>query len=379
MLKILITAVIGLAALSANVQQGFSIKGKVSGNHEGKKVILSYSNPAGLKEKIKDSTIVKNGSFSFKGKIAGIVKAELVMSAPGKEIDRADWRRFEEMDLQDLYLENKVFTVTGPNIKHALIKGGSVQADYLVLKAQLKPLGDKMRPLSQKMTQYYAEGNEKGRAELFPKLQALANSKKEVEADYFKKNPDSYVSLYILDGQGGTDNPSFEAKFNKLSARVRNSEMGRAYVARLNAIKSVDVGQPAKDFVQNNTEDKPVSLSSLRGKYVLLDFWASWCGPCRSEHPSMKKAYQKFKDKGFEIIAVSMDNKKDSWLKAIAEDGVPWIQVSDLKGTKNQVTLMYGVSAIPQNFLIDPNGKIIAKSLRGEELEKLLAEIIVSR
>lgn len=376
MLKTLITAVIGLLAISANAQQGFLIKGKITGNHEGKKVILSYPNQAGLKEKIKDSTIVKNGSFSFKGKIAGVLAAELVMSAPGKEIDRADWRRFEEMDLQEFYLENKVFTVTGPNIKRAMIKGGSVQADYLVLKAQLKPVKDKMLPLTEKMRQYYTEGNEKGREELFPQLQALAKAKNDVEEDYFKKNPDSYVSLYILNNHGGTDNPSFEANFNKLSARIRNSEMGRELIATINAIKSVDVGQSAKDFVQNNTEDKPVSLSSFKGKYVLLDFWASWCGPCRSEHPSMKMAYQKFKNKGFEIIAVSMDNKKDAWLKAIAEDGVPWTQVSDLKGTKNQVTLMYGVSAIPQNFLIDPDGKIIAKSLRGDELEKKLTELI---
>lgn len=376
MLKTLITAVIGLLAISANAQDGFLIKGKITGNHEGKKVILSYPNQAGLKEKIKDSTIVKNGSFSFKGKIAGVLAAELVMSAPGKEIDRADWRRFEEMDLQEFYLENKVFTVTGPNIKRAMIKGGSVQADYLVLKAQLKPVKDKMLPLTEKMRQYYTEGNEKGREELFPQLQALAKAKNDVEENYFKKNPDSYVSLYILNNHGGTDNPSFEANFNKLSARIRNSEMGRGLIATINAIKSVDVGQSAKDFVQNNTEDKPVSLSSFKGKYVLLDFWASWCGPCRSEHPSMKMAYQKFKNKGFEIIAVSMDNKKDAWLKAIAEDGVPWTQVSDLKGTKNQVTLMYGVSAIPQNFLIDPDGKIIAKSLRGDELEKKLTELI---
>ncbi|WP_316815703.1 TlpA disulfide reductase family protein [Pedobacter nyackensis] len=376
MLKTLITAVISLLAMSVNAQQGFLIKGKISGNHEGKKVILSYPNQAGLKENIKDSTIVKNGSFSFKGKIAGVVAAELVMSAPGKEIDRADWRRFEEMDLQEFYLENKVFTATGPNIKRAMIKGGSVQADYLVLKAQLKLVKDKMRPLTEKMTQYYTEGNEKGREELFPQLQALAKAKNDVEDDYFKKNPDSYVSLYILNNHGGTDNPSFEANFNKLSARIRNSEMGRGLIATMNAIKSVDVGQSAKDFVQNNTEGKPVSLSSFKGKYVLLDFWASWCGPCRNEHPSMKMAYQKFKNKGFEIIAVSMDNKKDAWLKAIAEDGVPWTQVSDLKGTKNQVTLMYGVSAIPQNFLIDPEGKIIAKSLRGDELEKKLNELI---
>lgn len=375
MLKTLITAVIGLAALSANAQNGFVLSGKLAGNHEGKKVILSYPSPAS-KYRIKDSTVVKNGSFSFKGKIADVVQAELVMSAPGKEIDRADWQRFEEMDLQIFFLENKNMSLRGTNIKQGRITGGAVQKDYELLKAQLKPFEDKGRPLSKKYIGYVKENNQAAMDELQPRLRAIGQEKSRVNDDFFLKHPDSYISLYILNDQGGTENPAFKQRFNTLSPRIKNSAMGRELTTVFNALMSVEVGKPAKDFIQNDTEGRPISLSSFRGRYILLDFWASWCGPCRSENPNVLKAYEKFKGENFEIIAVSLDDKKEPWLKAIQTDGLPWIHVSDLKGTKNQVAVMYGVTGIPQNFLISPEGVILAKGLRGEALEKQLAELI---
>ncbi|MNR34251.1 Thiol-disulfide oxidoreductase ResA [compost metagenome] len=119
-----------------------------------------------------------------------------------------------------------------------------------------------------------------------------------------------------------------------------------------------------------------VSLSSFKGKYVLLDFWASWCGPCRAENPHVLKAYNKFKDKNFDILAISLDEKKENWLKAVKDDAMPWTQVSDLLGWKNQAAGYYAITAIPQNFLIDPNGVIVAKNLRGDRLEKELAKFL---
>ncbi|MBB6271885.1 peroxiredoxin [Pedobacter cryoconitis] len=134
----------------------------------------------------------------------------------------------------------------------------------------------------------------------------------------------------------------------------------------------------APDFTQNDVNENPIKLSSFKGKFVLIDFWASWCKPCRAENPNVIKAYAKYKDKNFEILGVSLDEEtgKTAWIEAIKKDGITWPQVSDLKGWKNEAAKLYAIKSIPQNFLIDPSGKIIATNLRGEELEKALDKFL---
>jgi len=170
-----------------------------------------------------------------------------------------------------------------------------------------------------------------------------------------------YIKEHIADLYALLDGPAKKGPFAELIEKtLLSANIGK-------------IGSVLPEFKQNDVNGKLVSLHSFRGKYVLVDFWASWCGPCRGENPNVVKAYNKFKDKGFTILGVSLDQDKAKWLEAIKKDGLAWTHVSDLKYWNNAVAVQFGIQSIPANFLLDPNGVIIGKDLRGEDLVKILA------
>lgn len=200
---------------------------------------------------------------------------------------------------------------------------------------------------------------------------------KQVAIEFIKAHPNSLVSFMELDytlSRGIPDLTLVQPLFNSLSAAIKSSPMGMDYQKKLIKWRTVDIESVAPDFTQPDQSGKTISLSDYKGKYVLIDFWASWCHPCRDENPNLVKQYNLYKNKNFTILSVSLDERKEDWLKAIKEDKLPWKQVSDLK-RNNEAKVKYGVQSIPDNFLINPDGKIIAKNLRGEELNKKLAEV----
>lgn len=206
-------------------------------------------------------------------------------------------------------------------------------------------------------------------------------SESDVEIDSFiKKHPSSLVSAYALyrDYSYRLSPEDIRSNIDLLDPSLRNTPYVETLEELIPTLEGVAVGNEAPDFVANDTDGNAVSFSDHIGesKYVLLDFWSSWCGPCRRENPNIVRAYEEYKDKGFDIFAVSLDSSRDAWVAAIEKDGLDWTNVSDLLLWDSEPAELYGVRAIPSNFLIDENGVIVARNLKGEDLHNTLNELL---
>ena len=350
--------------IAGQAQKKYTVKGKFDGLPKEMKVYLQYRVD---RDFVNDSAVTNNGTFNFNGTIARPLKATLVVRpAGGNEGFTAGSKVF--------YLTSGTTTVTGNTLKSAVIKGGKAQKEYMELTPEADPLQDSIDNYTWR-TMGASKANKAG---MQAKLDMFTSQMEQVVKNFIRTHADSYVSLDLVGKRSYviTDPKNFESLYDLLSTDLKNTAEGKKYAKLLSLTKRLTVGQPAIDFTQNDPDGQPVSLADLKGKYVLIDFWASWCGPCRIEYPYLKKAYSQFKSKNFEIIGVSLDDKSSLWIKSIKDNNFPWTEVCDLKGFKNEVAESYGVSAIPQSFLIDPQGIIIAKNLRGNDLIEKLQEVI---
>ncbi|HEX8020144.1 TlpA disulfide reductase family protein [Mucilaginibacter sp.] len=366
-----------LLPFAASAQKtNFSITGHIGKLDKPAKAYIDYMDNGSSHE---DSCMVTNGTFKFVGNVSGITTSRMAFDHTGQGKQHAIYA--PNADVVYIYFgkENMVYT-SADSLVNAKVSGSKVYDEF---QAYNKQIGGTIMDLTKAVNAEFSRATpEQQKDTAFVKVIDTRYRKNiadrgEKQFLFAKNNPNSYFGLVGLSESAGTkvDVDKVGPVFKALNASLRNTDMGKELEQRIQAAGITAIGKPAPVFTQNDVNGKPVSLSDLKGKYVLVEFWASWCAPCRAGNPNLRKQYELYKDKGFEIISVSLDNVKEKWVDAIAKDGLPWIQVSDLKGWNNAVGRLYGVRAVPQSFLLDKDGKIIGNTLRDESLNAKLAKL----
>jgi len=343
-------------------QEKYVIKGKIGNVSAPAKVFLYYQQLPDYAW-IEDSAVLNNGVFEFKGMANYPVEASLHLRRNGK-------RAFGPDEFRTIYIENGVITITGDSLPNAVVKGGIENRNHQQLTAMLKPVKDK---------KWQVYGDHLTPEVYREKIMQVEAEERAVYAQFVRTHTNSFISYRLLRYNYGKKPPVEEVGplFQLLSDRIKKSEPGILYGDIIAHWEKVRPGSVAPDFTSPDTLNKPVSLSDFKGKYVLLNFWATSCGPCISEKRVLKKTFADFKDKGFVLFDISMTNKnhterdRNKWLVMVRNFKLPWINVYGDEAVK-----LYGIEATPENILVGADGKIIAYDVHGEALNKKLEELL---
>jgi thiol-disulfide isomerase/thioredoxin len=336
----------------------YAQKAKVSGNIKGlKEPTVMFSRSSG-DASITDTVVVKNGKFTWEADLTSPQKVYILF--PTRVIT--------------FFAEPGKIEITGKadSLQNAKITGSKTQDEADVFEASLKDIADQETPLYKN----WGKGSNEDQVALESKLNNLRMERRARANQYIIAHPKSAFSVSLVSDRSMMgEYDDVKSIYDKLDLSAQQTTTGKQIADRLTVLQRSINGTPMLDFTQNNTEGQPVRFADFSGKYVFVDFWASWCGPCRAENPNVLQAYNKYKNKNFTVVGVSLDDNGEKWKKAIKDDNMPWTQLSDLKGWKNEVSTYYGIMGIPSSLLIDPQGKIIARNLRGTSLNQKLADL----
>jgi len=314
-----------------------------------------------------DSAISRKGSFTMKG--GKIEYPQMVQLVAGDNRKRTSF-----------YIENSEIIITGSldSLFNATITGSKTQDEY-------KSFIDSNKPFTEKYSSIYSDyqaarqaGDNARVAELEKQADEIQDEMTTLQKNFVMNNPASYFTPSLLGSLSyEMEALEIESIINGLDTAIAALPQIITLKERVTVMKAVAIGQKAPDFTMNDVDGNPVALSSKIGsKLLLIDFWAAWCSPCRQENPNVVKIYSEFHKKGFDVYGVSLDQKKEDWVKAITDDKLTWTHVSDLQYWSNAAAKMYAVNAIPANFLLDETGTIIGRNLRGDDLYNKVKEVL---
>lgn len=358
MRKLLLSIVAASMTFAAcNAQSGYKVTGTVEGMPDGKAIIATV-NGSTLDTLAKAD--VKNGSFEFTGNVSEPTGAYIMVIGQRGAIP--------------FMLENANITISAGQAGLTVTgsEGQKIYDQFMAINATAQQEAMKLQQ------EFQAANGDQAKIqaiqEAYAKLMTDVQAK---ETELIKANPDSYVSAFVIaSGMGQMEYEQLKERYNLLGEKAKAGAQGKAIAAQIAKLESTAIGQIAPNFTITTPEGESISLYDIKGKVKLIDFWASWCGPCRGENPHVVEIYKEYHPKGLEIFGVSLDNNKEAWVKAIADDGLVWKHGSDLKGWQSAPAQLYSVTGIPHTVLLDENNKIIAKNLRGDELKQKIAELL---
>lgn len=360
---LLLVTVVAFFACNRQKDNGFEIKVNLTGSQG--KILLEKRN--GNDWIPVDTAEIKDGLAILKGEVK--YPEDYYISILGEEPKTV------------VFVENTGITVTGhaDSLENVRVAGSKTHDEYNRINTRIREIGEEYIGLYQQARSAGNSGDTEKAGQLMKKVQELYNGVLNLQKDFIKNNPDSYAVPYFLNRiQYGLEIEELDELVTGISEEVLSVPSLAELKERVDKMRSFTIGKAAPDFVMNDPQGNPVRFSDVysKNKYTLLDFWAAWCGPCRTENPNVVAVYNDYKNRGFGVFGVSLDRDKQAWLKAIEDDKLAWTHVSDLAYWNNAVARMYLISSIPSNLIVDQHGKIVARNKRAEELRQTVSGLL---